>query len=108
MKIVSALLITLLATQTLAQDLGAVAVHVIELGDAGGDGEHGISVQLGAHFGETSLLTAAGIIFATLAKDLRAVEGGFAAAVYPGAVDPAAGGRDCQRATGQQHVPDRL
>jgi muconate cycloisomerase len=39
--------------------------------------QHGISVQLGAHFGETSILTAAGIIFATLAKDLKAVEGGF-------------------------------
>jgi L-alanine-DL-glutamate epimerase-like enolase superfamily enzyme len=38
---------------------------------------HGITVQLGAHFGETSLLTAAGIIFATLAKDLKALEGGF-------------------------------
>ena len=40
-------------------------------------GRHNISVQLGAHFGETSLLTAAGIVFATLAKDLKAVEGGF-------------------------------
>lgn len=39
--------------------------------------QHGISVQLGAHFGETSILTAAGIIFATLTKDLKAVEGGF-------------------------------
>lgn len=36
---------------------------------------HHIPCQLGAHFGETSLLTAAGILFSTLAGDLTAHEG---------------------------------
>src|SRR5690606_22528882 len=38
--------------------------------------EHGIGCQLGAHFGETSILTAAGILFAALAGPLEALEGG--------------------------------
>lgn len=38
--------------------------------------EHGIACQLGAHFGETSILTAAGLIFTSVATDLRAMEGG--------------------------------
>lgn len=37
--------------------------------------KHGIACQLGAHFGETSLLTAAGIIFSALAPKLKAYEG---------------------------------
>lgn len=37
--------------------------------------QHNIQCQLGAHFGETSLLTAAGIIFSGLAPDLRYREG---------------------------------
>lgn len=37
--------------------------------------QHGIPCQLGAHFGETSLLTAAGIIFSGLAPTLRYREG---------------------------------
>jgi L-alanine-DL-glutamate epimerase-like enolase superfamily enzyme len=37
---------------------------------------HGIKCQLGAHFGETSILTAAGLIFASLAPGLVATEGG--------------------------------
>lgn len=32
--------------------------------------------QLGAHFGETSILTAAGIVFAAMAGPLTAMEGG--------------------------------
>lgn len=36
---------------------------------------NGIQCQLGAHFGETSLLTAAGVIFSGLAPDLRYREG---------------------------------
>lgn len=36
---------------------------------------HGLTCQLGAHFGETSLLTAAGMIFSGLAPDLQAREG---------------------------------
>lgn len=38
--------------------------------------EHGIDCQLGAHFGETSILTAAGILFGALAGPLTAMEGG--------------------------------
>lgn len=38
--------------------------------------QHGIPCQLGAHFGETSILTAAGLILASVASDLRAMEGG--------------------------------
>ncbi|MCB0845770.1 MAG: hypothetical protein KDE26_21115 [Bacteroidetes bacterium] len=38
--------------------------------------QKGYTCQLGAHFGETSLLTAAGLIFSSLAKDLTANEGG--------------------------------
>lgn len=38
--------------------------------------QHGIPCQLGAHFGETSILTAAGLILASVASDLRALEGG--------------------------------
>ncbi|MCG8330005.1 MAG: hypothetical protein MI974_20075 [Chitinophagales bacterium] len=38
--------------------------------------QHGIKCQLGAHFGETSLLTAAGLIFASIAPKLVAIEGG--------------------------------
>ena len=37
---------------------------------------HGIKCQLGAHFGETSILTAAGLLFASLAPNLVAIEGG--------------------------------
>lgn len=37
---------------------------------------HGVRCQLGAHFGETSILTAAGLIFATIATELEALEGG--------------------------------
>ncbi len=37
--------------------------------------QHGIPCQLGAHFGETSILTAAGIIFSGLAPKLRYREG---------------------------------
>lgn len=37
--------------------------------------EHKIDCQLGAHFGETSLLTAAGILFSALAPNLHAYEG---------------------------------
>jgi muconate cycloisomerase len=39
--------------------------------------EHGIGCQLGAHFGETSLLTAAGLIVASLAQPLSSLEGAF-------------------------------
>lgn len=38
--------------------------------------QNGIECQLGAHFGETSILTAAGILFAAMAGSLTAVEGG--------------------------------
>ena len=38
---------------------------------------HGITCQLGAHFGETSLLTAAGAIVASMAPELCAQEGAF-------------------------------
>ncbi len=38
---------------------------------------HGITCQLGAHFGETSLLTAAGAIVASMAPELHAHEGAF-------------------------------
>ncbi len=38
--------------------------------------QHGIPCQLGAHFGETSILTAAGMIVAALAPNLVAMEGG--------------------------------
>ena len=39
--------------------------------------EHGYSAQLGAHFGETSLLTASGMVFANLAGNLTSLEGAF-------------------------------
>ena len=39
--------------------------------------EHGIGCQLGAHFGETSLLTAAGLVVASLAEPLSSLEGAF-------------------------------
>jgi L-alanine-DL-glutamate epimerase-like enolase superfamily enzyme len=38
--------------------------------------QYGIPCQVGAHFGETSILTAAGLIFASVAGELRAMEGG--------------------------------
>ncbi len=38
--------------------------------------QNGIECQLGAHFGETSILTAAGILFAAMAGPLTAMEGG--------------------------------
>ena len=38
--------------------------------------ENGISCQLGAHFGETRILTAAGLVFTGLARNLTALEGG--------------------------------
>ena len=38
--------------------------------------EAGIPCQLGAHFGETSLLTAAGMLFASLTPNLISMEGG--------------------------------
>jgi len=38
--------------------------------------EHGFSCQLGAHFGETCILTAAGIVLAGMAGELTAIEGG--------------------------------
>lgn len=38
--------------------------------------EHGIACQMGAHFGETGILTAAGILFGALAGSLTALEGG--------------------------------
>ena len=38
--------------------------------------KNGMSCQLGAHFGETSLLTAAGLVFASVARNLQAMEGG--------------------------------
>lgn len=38
--------------------------------------EHGIACQLGAHFGETGILTGAGILFGALAGPLTALEGG--------------------------------
>lgn len=37
---------------------------------------HGISLQLGAHFGETSLLTAAAMLFSSLEPELTSMEGG--------------------------------
>ncbi|MEM7511606.1 MAG: enolase C-terminal domain-like protein, partial [Bacteroidota bacterium] len=37
---------------------------------------HGISLQLGAHFGETSLLTAAAMLFASVEPELTSMEGG--------------------------------
>ena len=39
--------------------------------------ENGLSCQLGCHVGETSILTAAGIIFSGMAENLVAVEGGY-------------------------------
>ncbi|MEO0469999.1 MAG: enolase C-terminal domain-like protein [Bacteroidota bacterium] len=39
--------------------------------------KYGVSCQLGAHFGETSILTAAGMVFASLAGELTALEGAF-------------------------------
>lgn len=39
--------------------------------------EHGYGLQLGAHFGETSLLTAAGMIVASLRPELSSLEGAF-------------------------------
>lgn len=39
--------------------------------------EHGIGCQLGAHFGETSLLTSAGLIIATMVEGLTSLEGAF-------------------------------
>lgn len=39
--------------------------------------KHSIGVQLGAHFGETSLLTSAGIIIASLVEELSSLEGAF-------------------------------
>jgi len=38
---------------------------------------HGLSCQLGAHFGETSILTAAGLLLASKAPQLTAIEGGY-------------------------------
>ncbi|MEM7371960.1 MAG: enolase C-terminal domain-like protein [Bacteroidota bacterium] len=38
---------------------------------------HGVGYQLGAHFGETSLLSSAGIIIASLVEDLSSLEGAF-------------------------------
>lgn len=38
--------------------------------------ENGIGCQLGAHYGETGILTAAGILFGALAGPLTAIEGG--------------------------------
>ncbi len=38
--------------------------------------KQGIACQLGAHFGETSILTAAGLLFASVAGKLQAMEGG--------------------------------
>lgn len=37
---------------------------------------HGVSLQLGAHFGETSLLTAAAMLFSSLERELTSMEGG--------------------------------
>ncbi len=37
--------------------------------------EHGIKCQLGAHFGETSILTMAGLLFASVTQNLEAMEG---------------------------------
>lgn len=39
--------------------------------------EHGIGCQLGAHFGETSLLTSAGLIIASMVEELTSLEGAF-------------------------------
>ena len=39
--------------------------------------KYGIPCQLGAHFGETSILTAAGLLVSSIARDLTAHEGGF-------------------------------
>ena len=39
--------------------------------------KHGIKCQLGAHFGETSILTMAGLIVASQAPNLTAIEGAF-------------------------------
>lgn len=39
--------------------------------------EHGYGCQLGAHFGETSLLTSAGLIIASLVEELTSLEGAF-------------------------------
>lgn len=39
--------------------------------------QHGIPCQLGAHFGETSILTRAGLLFASMTDSLSATEGGF-------------------------------
>lgn len=39
--------------------------------------ENGLHCQLGCHVGETSILTAAGMIFTSLAKSLTAVEGAY-------------------------------
>lgn len=38
--------------------------------------QHNIKCQLGAHYGETSILTAAGLILASIASKLVAIEGG--------------------------------
>lgn len=39
--------------------------------------KHGIGCQLGAHFGETSLLTSAGLIIASMVEELTSLEGAF-------------------------------
>ena len=39
--------------------------------------ENGLSCQLGAHFGETSILTATGLLLASKAPALTAIEGGY-------------------------------
>jgi L-alanine-DL-glutamate epimerase-like enolase superfamily enzyme len=39
--------------------------------------ENGLTCQLGAHFGETSLLTATGLLLASKADKLTAIEGGY-------------------------------
>ncbi|GJM34801.1 MAG: dipeptide epimerase [Saprospiraceae bacterium] len=38
--------------------------------------QHGINCRLGAHFGETSILTAAGMVLASVAGALKSMEGG--------------------------------
>ena len=39
--------------------------------------ENGIGLQLGAHFGETSILTSAGLVIASLVPELSSLEGAF-------------------------------
>ncbi len=50
--------------------IGTVAIHRLA-------SENGLTNQLGCHVGETSILTAAGIIFATISGNLFAYEGAF-------------------------------